>query len=123
MYAEAKKRLDDELKSGKFDRYGSAMKTAVHGALLGFCRQDEEFAQAVAQGGSFEDCMKAVGKKVTGGAISDIDAFVAAVQFYFPGAGINVQMTIDLCASVRDDAVADKPAKPAGIVLDLLDFM
>ena len=61
--AKAAARLEDECKSGKFDKYGSAMKEAVQKALLDFCRQDDEFAQAVVQGGSFTDCMAAVGKK------------------------------------------------------------
>ena len=78
-------RLEDECKSGKFDKYGSAMKRAVKTALLDFCRQDDEFAQAVVQGGSFTDCMAAVGKKVKNGSISDLDAYSAAVGFYFPG--------------------------------------
>lgn len=61
--AKAAALLEDECKSGKFDKYGSAMKEAVQKALLDFCRQDDEFAQAVVQGGSFTDCMTAVGKK------------------------------------------------------------
>ena len=95
-----------------------AMKSAVMTALLDFCRQDAEFAQAVAQGGSFPDCMKAVAKGV-GSSISDIDAYKKAVSFYFPGAGITVRMTIDLCASVEDAPHPDGP----GIVLDLRDFL
>ena len=122
MVDEAIRKLNEELKSGKFDRYGAAMKDAVHKALVCFCRQDGEFAQAVVQGGSFEDCMKAVGKAVKGGSISDIDAFTAAVRFYFPGAGIDVQMTIDLCASVRGES-GGEPAGSSGIALSLLDFM
>lgn len=122
MVEEAIRKLDEGLKTGNFDRYGAVMKTAVHQALIGFCQQDEEFAQAVVQGGSFTDCMKAVGKAIKGNAISDIEAFVAAVRFYFPGAGINVQMAIDLCAGVQGKGEPE-PAKSDGIVLSLLDFM
>ncbi len=120
MFEQAKSRLETEAKSGKFDRYGTAMKQAVAEALIEFCRQDEEFAQAVVQGGSFEDCMKAVGAKVKGGAISDMEAYGEAVRFYFPGAGIDVKMTIDLCASVRSTEAAKD--EPAGLILDLSDF-
>lgn len=122
MVDEAIKKLDEGLKDGKFDRYGTDMKEAVHRALVGFCRQDREFAQAVVQGGSFDECMKAVGKAVKNGAISDIDAFTEAVRFYFPGAGIDVKMTIDLCAGVRGES-GGEPAGSSGIVLSLLDFM
>lgn len=122
MFEQAKKKLDDELKSGKFDRYASVMKQRTHDTLVDFCRQDEEFAQAVVQGGSFSDCMAAVAKKVNGNTgISDMEAYGEAVRFYFPGAGIQVTMKIDLCASVRKDEPA--PAdKPDGLVIDLSDF-
>lgn len=123
FFNEAKEKLDRELKSGSFDKYGNAMKGEVHKALLDFCRQDKEFAQAVAQGGSFTDCMKAVGKCVKGNSISDIQAYGAAVKFYFPGAGIDVKMSINLCAEVEKqeespDAVSDK-----GLILDLSAFL
>lgn len=58
-----------------------------------FCIQSEEFARAVAEGGTFADCMTAVAKGV-GNSISDIDAYKKAVAFYFPGAEIKVQMQI-----------------------------
>lgn len=121
FYSEARDRLSKELKSGKFDRYGNVMKQGVHDALLEFSRQDEEFAQAVVQGGSFEDCMKAVSRCVKGSGISDSEAYGAAVRFYFPGAAIRVEMTIDLLASVRDQA--DGPEKSnRGLMIDLSDF-
>lgn len=116
-YDLAEKRLKAE--AGKVDGpKENHMKSAVMTALLDFCRQDAEFAQAVAQGGSFQDCMKAVAKGV-GIHIPDIDAYRRAVSFYFPGAGITVRMTIDLCASVQGAPHPDGP----GIVLDLKDFL
>ena len=77
---EAVKKLSD----GKKNITGNkekAMAGAVHDALKDFCLQDPEFAQAVVQGGNFADCMKAVAKGV-GNAISDIEAYRKAVQFY-----------------------------------------
>ena len=64
---QAIERLDKELKSGSFDKYGNIMKQGVHDALVEFCRQDGEFAQAVVQGGSFTDCMAAVAKTAVTG--------------------------------------------------------
>ena len=93
----------------------SVMMEPVREALLSFCRQDAEFAQAVAQGGSFEDCMKAVAQGV-GSAISDIDAYKKAVQFYFEGAAIEVQMKIDLCPNRVG-------AEPETKVISLEDFL
>ena len=83
-FDQAKERLERECKEVKGTKE-SAMKAAVRDTLLEFCRQDEEFAQAVAQGGSFPDCMAAVAKGV-GGSISDLEAYRRAVSFYFPGA-------------------------------------
>ena len=119
----AKEKLDRELKSGSFDKYGNAMKSAVHQALLDFCRQDNEFAQAVVQGGSFSDCMKAVGKCVMGNSISDIQAYGAAVKFYFPGAGIDVKMTINLCAEVEKQEESPEAGSDKGLILDLSAFL
>ena len=90
-------KLAKEAKNGKFDKYGKAMKSAVRSALEEFCRQDDEFAQAVVQGGSFADCMTAVAKKVKGGSISDIEAYGAAAAFYFPGSKVKFEMRIELC--------------------------
>lgn len=119
-FEKARDKLDREWKSGKYDKYAQVMKDDVRDALTGFCRQDEEFAQAVAQGGTFEECMKAVAKCVKWSGVSDMEAFGAAVKFYFPGAGIRVTMEIDLLAEVRKD----EPEKPRsdGLVIDLSDF-
>ena len=113
---------EQKLEAGRkerLDRYGEAMKAAVADALLEFCRQDGEFAQAVAQGGSFKDCMGAVAKRVKGGSISDTEACGAAVRFFFPGAEIDVRMTIDLCGSVRTER--DRAAQTQ-TVIDLSSF-
>lgn len=58
-YEQAEKRLKDEYGGVKGHKEG-VMKGAVRDALLEFCRQNKEFAQAVAQGGTFPDCMAAV---------------------------------------------------------------
>lgn len=115
------------LKNGAKEKMGNykadAMKKFVAEALQGFCRQDDEFAQAVVQGGSFKDCMKTVAGKVNGNHISDIDAYRAAVGFYFPGATIQFQMAIDLCGSVIEaGAESAKPVEQTKI-LNLEDFL
>ena len=116
-YDQAKAKLEAE---GKFDRYASAMKGAVKAKLLDFCRQDEEFAQAVVQGGNFADCMKKVAAGV-GQSISDIDAYKKAVEFYFPGAKVRMQLSIDLIGDA--DPSADAPVQAeAPKILSLEDF-
>lgn len=107
-----------------------AMAAPVAEALRSFCRQDAEFAQAVEQGGSLAECMTAVAKGV-GSYISDIDAYKKAVAFFFPGAKIKMQMTIDLIG----DAALPTPEEQAApalqvykpekneLVLNLEDFL
>lgn len=124
-YKLAKCKLETEKNSGSYDRYAGAMKDAVYEALDGFCRQDEEFAQAVAQGGTFEDCMKAVAKNC-GSSISDLEAFRRAVRFYFPGADVKFHMTVNLCADVETEAEAAAAAPVASTgpkILNLEDFL
>lgn len=120
MMNEAIMKLDREFKSGKYDKYASVMKKGTLEALKDFCRQDEEFAQAVVQGGTFEDCMKAVAKNC-GSAISDLDAYSRAVQFYFPGAAIRFRMTIDLAPHASEEE--SQPTRKKAVVLNLADFL
>ena len=112
-YDEAKERLEREYGQVKGQKE-TVMREAVRDALLEFCRQNGEFAQAVAQGGSFPDCMAAVAKGV-GSSISDLEAYRRAASFYFDGAKVQLTMSIQLT-----------PAEPeesrSGILLDLSDF-
>lgn len=102
------------------DKREKVMAPAVLETLKTFCLQDQEFAQAVAQGGSFSACMKAVADGV-GNSISDLDAYKRAVQFYFPGAQIRMQMTIDL---IGDAAQPELPKNEGeSIVLDLMKLL
>ena len=92
----------------------SGMKAAVRDALLEFSRQDEEFAQAVAQGKGFKACMAAVARGV-GSSMSDLEAYRRAAAFYFDGAKVDFTMTIHLTPTEVE------PTRD-GIVLDLSDF-
>jgi len=118
-------KIDKDYAHGITGAKEGAMKKAVRDTLAEFCRQDEEFAQAVVQGGSFHECMKAVANGV-GSSISDMEAYRKAVQFYFPGAEIRMEMTIDLEGAVRKDGYEPKhaaPGRPEGIVLDFTKFL
>ena len=97
------------------------MKDKVCETLKDFCRKDEEFAQAVVQGGSFEDCMKVVARNC-GNGISDEEAYARAAQFYFPGSAVHFHMTIDLCGSVRDGEDAAEETGGKCVTLNLADF-
>lgn len=93
-----------------------AMMAEIRSALISFCKQESEFAQAILESKrSFKECMTAVAKDC-GNSISDLEAYRRAVQFYFPGADIEFKMTIDLCASVKG-----KEKEPVSIsLMDLL---
>ncbi len=120
-YEQARRKLESERASGKYDRYASAMKDDVCKTLELFCRQDGEFAQAVVQGGTFEDCMKAVAKNC-GQHIPDIEAYRRAVRFFFPGADVRFHMTVNLCASVEAEE-PEQPPKAGRKILALEDFL
>ena len=120
---QAVEKLEQEAKVFQGNKYESVMKTAVKEALESFCRQSGEFAQAVVQGGTFAECMKAVAKGC-GSAISDLEAFRRAVRFYFPGADVKFHMTVNLCADVEAEAVAAAPvASTAPKIIDLDSFL
>ncbi len=55
FYEKAIERLHDD--KGLSGNKETAMAPAVREALEKFCEEDGEFAQAVAQGGSFPECM------------------------------------------------------------------
>lgn len=75
-------------------------------ALLEFCRQEEEFAQAIIESSKkFSECCENVVKSV-GSSVSDLEVYRKAVQFYFEGADIRFEMKIDLCASVNSDSTS-----------------
>lgn len=120
----------NKLKEGKKNVSGNkekAMVSAVAAQLESFCRQDAEFAQAVVQGGTLSDCMKEVAKGV-GNCISDLDAYKKAVQFYFPGVEVKMQLTIDLIGKAAGETepeaipvAAPTEEKPKVISLNLDD--
>lgn len=124
MLEKAIKKLEKEFSAGKYDRYAQAMKAAVKGAVVEFCGQSEEFAQAVAQGGSFEDCMKAVAKGC-GSSMSDLEAYRRAAQFYFPGSDVRFEIHIDLAPHAEDEDPTHSRERDTGkaVVLNLADFL
>ena len=131
----ARKKLKNELPGVSGQKEG-AVKLSVMEALLNFAEQDEEFAKAIVQGGSFKDCVAAVCKGV-GNSISDLEAYRRAAAFYFPGSTVRFEMQIDLNPSVTaEDGGDSSPCRGAktandaadgrgkgGLVIDLADFL
>lgn len=79
---------------------GVVFKPVVR-ALEDFCRQDEEFARAVIQGGSVEDCIKAT---------------------FFPGCVVTMKLTIAMSEHDVAAPEAPVPQEHKAVVLDLTDF-
>ncbi len=97
----------------------NVVKRPVADALISFCRQQEEFAQAVVQSdNSFADCVAHV-VKGCGNALSDIEAYRKAVGFWFPGAVVDMVLTIRMSEYEEPEditeeavpAVTEKPEK------------
>lgn len=117
-------KLKKECAAGKdkFGRYEKVFAEPVLMALESFIGQDEEFARAVYQNSqTFSDCLKAVAKGVVG-AISDLDVYKRAVQFYFPGA--EIEFCMKLHVNPYDMPVSDSGDKPKEFkTLSLLDLL
>ena len=120
-------RIRSELKNVKSDRYYNVLKNPVADALISFCEQQPEFDQAVSEAkGSFSGCLAHVCKGI-GGAISDIDAYRRAAEFYFPGSVVEMKMVIRMSEYEAEDSVpADEPEekKPVEeLSFDLMDLL
>jgi len=62
--------------------------------------------------------MKRVASGV-GNSISDLDAYKKAVEFYFPGAEVRMQLTIALAGAAEADPQPDNGAEQQKTVLNL----
>ena len=96
--------------SGRNSRYASAIAEPVKKALAQFCTQQEEFSRAVLDGGTTEDCINAVVKRITGKtSVSDLDVYQAAAEFFFPGAKIEFRMLLHMS---EYELLEDKTPEP-----------
>ena len=121
IVTEDKEKLAREHKAAKYDKYARIMKDGVKQTLVQFCEQSEVFAERVAHGKSFEECMKAVAKNC-GNGLSDVDAYKRAVKFYMPEAKIRVHMEIFTGEASERERPAAEPVRQDGIV-DLSAFL
>ena len=124
---EAIEKLETEFKAaGKLSRHGAVVAQPVLDALKEFCGQNAEFAQAVVQSDkTIKDCIEST-IKGAGSAISDIDVYRKAVEFYFDGATVHFHMTIDLGDSGFSNAKPTASAltdKPSGLSLSLDELL
>ncbi len=137
-FEEAREKLRKELPGITGNKEG-AIKQAAMDALVNFAGQEEEFAQAIVQGGKFSDCMKEVCRGI-GTSISDLEVYSRAAAFYFPGCKVRFEMHLDLVGDADTSSAAaaapsahegrnalkgegKEPEKKAGLVFDLADFL
>ena len=128
MKEEAVKKHGAELndKTAKWSLKAGAVKKAVHDALVTFCGQNEEFAQAVAQSDKTlwavcEECVKNIGQSV-----SDLEVYRSAVAAYFPGAQVDCVMTVRMSEHEepsRDPERANSRTSGDVLSLDLFDLL
>jgi|GEM_PF-247541 hypothetical protein len=117
----AQKKLSDELSAANLSRRAQVIAEPTLEALNTFCEQNEEFAQAVLQTDkTFAECAENA-VKGAGGSLSDIEVYRKAVGFYFKGADVHFNMTIDL--GDGSDISEQTARPPVSLSLDsLLDF-
>lgn len=128
MKEEAVKKLGEELKdkSAKWSQKAGAIKTAVHDALVTFCGQNEEFAQAVAQSDKTLAAVCEEAVKNVGTSVSDLEVYRSAVAAYFPGAQVDCVMTVRMSEHEnpsRDPERANSRTSGDVLSLDLFDLM
>lgn len=127
FYEQAEEKIRKELPAVRGQKEG-AIKQACKDALLDFAGQNDEFAQAIVQGGTFADCMAAVCKGI-GTSISDLEVFGRAAAFYFPGCKVRFEMRIDLvgdadpCQPGPAEEQRKEEPKKSGLILNLADFL
>lgn len=64
--------------------------------LISFCRQSDEFAEAIVNGGSFRECIAKIAKDMNRWACGDFAVYGKAVEFYLPGAKVEYTVNIVL---------------------------
>lgn len=88
-------KIDTEVEEFQGDRYGKVIYKPVAEALKQFCGSPRFAAAILESDKTLSDCCKAVTKGVKD-ALSDIEAYRRAVQFYFEGADVKFDMRIIL---------------------------
>lgn len=95
IISQAVEKINCKDKPEKNDMFAVAIGEHIKKALATFCEQNEEFARAVLDGGSANECIKSVADKIrTRKSVSDFDVYQLAVKYYFPVAVVDFIMKI-----------------------------
>ena len=119
-------KLEEGIKTVTGHKEKAVAKPVVE-ALADFCRQSDEFAEAVTETGKcLRECLEEVMRGV-GSSISDIEVYRRAVAFWMPGYTVQMQMLL-----IREGENTENPgrsaepastAKPKRIVMTLEDLL
>jgi len=109
----AKEKVKGEFENlGKIGNKESAVSSYVHTVIQDACDQSEKFAEVVYKyKRTLADCLKEIMKNV-GNAISDIDVYRRAIQFYFPNSDVSAVTTITLTGDAPDESEINKEVPP-----------
>ena len=90
IVSQAKEKINKEFETlGNVGKKEQAVSSYVHNILCDACDQSEEFASVIwSFKRTLKDCLVSIMKN-TGNAISDIDVYRNAIQFYFPNSEIS----------------------------------
>ncbi|MBO5462214.1 MAG: hypothetical protein J6A49_02765 [Clostridia bacterium] len=91
--AEAKLRKDSD-QSLYQNNWDKTIAGPTAEALIYFCRQNDDFAKAVVEGGSFKKCIDKIAKGLNRWACSDFAVYKMAAEYYMPGVRVEYTMKI-----------------------------
>lgn len=101
-------KIQAEFKEFKGGAKEKAVSSYVSNVLQDACKQDERFADVLLNfKQTLSDCLTDIMKNV-GDAISDIDVYRRAAQFYFPNSDIEMTMRIEITGDKPDKSVINK---------------
>lgn len=117
----------EKLQGGMKDVTGQKEKAVakpVVEALADFCRQSDEFSEAVTETGKcLRECLDEIMRGV-GSSISDIEVYRRAVAFWMPGYTVQMQMLLIREGENPGRSEESAPAaKPKRIVMTLEDLL
>ncbi len=104
-------------------RIKKCLYPAIAAMLKKFCYQNEEFAEAVTKSQkTLKDNVDGIGKCITAdnAAMSDVEAYAKAVEFYLPHARVTVSFRVTVPCEIDEDLMElEEPEESRAIILDL----
>lgn len=120
---EAAEKIIAGAEEAKVNGKADAIKNAVRDALVQFCRQSEEFSEAVlATGKCMEECLSEISSGI-GNSISDFELYRRAVSFWMEGADVFAELRIVLPEAEKPDVRQSAKPERKVKILSLEDLL